>query len=223
MSCYKKSTRLVITNAIYFNGNWVKQFDKNKTKQEEFRVSKNITVQVPMMQRTDKLTKFNYAQTEELQILEMLYEGEELSMLIILPKNEDLKSIEESLTVEKLTEWKNELREERVDVFIPKFTFKTKYSMKEYLKEMGMQLAFTPGAADFSGIDGTKNLFIDMIIHQAYVEVNEEGTEAAAATGVVIPVSMVPQFRADHPFIFLIQERETGNILFLGRVVNPNE
>ncbi len=218
-------SRLVLTNTIYFKGTWVEQFDKSDTRDEDFRVSSDQTVKVPMMRRTDKDAKFNYTETEDLQILEMLYEGEDLSMLVLLPKNDDIKLLEESLTLEKLSDWKNQLRKQRVNVFMPKFTFDTKYFLNENLKEMGMPLAFLE-SADFSGIDGTKSLFIQIVVHQAFVDVNEEGTEAAAATGVGIGITSVPQikiFRADHPFIFIIQERGTGNILFLGRVVNPTK
>ncbi len=218
-------TRLVLTNAIYFKGDWVVQFDKKKTRDENFRVSKDKIVKVPMMRRTDKDAKFNYAETEDLQILEMLYKGKELSMLVLLPKDEGLRTLEGSLTVDKLKEWKNKLNKQRVDVYMPKFTFNSKYFLNENLEEMGMPSAFIPESADFSGIDGTKNLFIQIVVHQSFVDVNEEGTEAAAATGVGIGITSVPQvmvFCADHPFIFIIQERDTGNILFLGRVVNPS-
>ncbi|MDY6932417.1 MAG: serpin family protein, partial [Halobacteriota archaeon] len=163
--------------------------------------------------------------TEELQLLEMLYEGEELSMLILLPKNDDLEPIEESLTFENLEDWKSELGTQQVNVFIPKFTFTTRYSLNENLEEMGMPYAFTE-KADFSGIDGTYELLIQSVVHQAFIDVNEEGTEAAAATGVSVGITSLPPepktFRADHPFIFIIQEKETGTILFLGRVTDPS-
>jgi serpin B len=217
-------TRLVLTNAIYFNGIWVKQFNPDETKEENFRVSEDQTVKVPMMRRTDNEAKFNYAEVENLQILEMLYEGEDLSMLILLPKNDNLTSLEDSFTLEKLNQWRNELSEQRVNVFIPKFTFATKYHLNEDLKEMGMPSAFS-SIADFSGIDGTRNLFIQNVLHQAFVDINEKGTEAAAATGVVMTLSATstPVFIADHPFIFVIQEKETGSILFLGRVIDPTQ
>jgi serpin B len=223
-------TRLVLTNAIYFKGDWVKQFDKGKTKDEDFKVSKDKKIKVPMMRRTDNEAIFNYGETDELQTLEMLYEGEELSMLILLPKYVNLGHLEKSLTVGNLNQWKSLLKRQRVDVYLPKFTFTLKYTLNENLKGMGMVSAFTPpeqpSGANFSGINGKKDLFIQLVIHQAFIDVHEEGTEAAAATGVAmritsLPPKRVPVFYADHPFIFLIQEKETGNILFMGRVINP--
>ncbi len=222
-------TRLVLTNAIYFKGEWVKQFNEDATQEQNFRVSSSDGVKVQMMQRTDDESIFNYAEEEELQILEMPYSGEDLSMLIFLPKNDDMKALENSITIKKLTEWRANLEKKRVDIFIPKFKLETKYFMAQDLIEMGMPSAFV--SADFSGITGKKDLFISQVIHQAFVEVNEEGTEAAAATAVVMKITstgsgsgpQIPTFRADHPFIFIIQQKDTGNILFMGRVNNPNE
>jgi len=212
-------TRLVLTNAIYFKGNWVQQFDKKDTIEEDFRISPGNTVKVPMMRLTGE--EFNYTETDELQVLEMTYAGEELSMLVLLPK-QDLESIE--LDAGKLAELRSRLREQQVDVYMPRFTFETKYFLTNILKEMGMPTAFSMDA-DLSGMDGTKNLFITDVIHQAFVDVNEEGTEAAAATGVIVGLSAVTPniFRADHPFIFIIQERQTGYILFFGKVVDPSK
>lgn len=219
------ATRLVLTNAIYFKGQWVKQFDKKQTIDEDFRISSANTVRVPMMRQTGESAKFKYTETKDAQVLEMPYEGEKLSMLILLPKNDNLVSLENSLSPEELSGWESELKERRVDVFIPKFTFDTKYTLNETLQKMGMPTAFLEGIADFSGMDGTRGLFIQTVIHQAFVDVNEEGTEAAAATGVGIGATAVelaaPVFRADHPFIFIIQDSENGNILFFGRVENP--
>lgn len=222
-------TRLVLTNAIYFKGEWIKQFNENDTKDQDFRISKNNVIKVPMMQRTDNEAVFNYTENNKLQILEMPYSGEELSMLILLPKDDNLEALENSLSAKELSKWKKDLEEKRVEVFIPKFKFETKYFMAEALKEMGMPTAFKWSGADFSGMDGTKNLFISEVIHQAFIEVNEEGTEAAAATAVVMDLGAAPDskppeipiFRADHPFLFLIQEKATGNILFIGKIINP--
>jgi serpin B len=218
-------TRFVLANAIYFKGTWVEQFEEEQTKEEEFKVNDTTKVKVPMMGRTDSGATFNYAENEELQILEMLYEGDRLSMLVLLPKEDSIELLEASLTIDLLTDLKGNLRKTRVDVFIPKFTFNTKYDLKDKLPPMGMQLVFTP-RADLSGFAGPRELFITDGYHQAFVLVNEEGTEAAAATGYVGGVTSepppVPVFRADHPFIFIIQERESGNILFIGKVVNPS-
>lgn len=218
-------TRLVLTNAIYFKGTWLKQFNKTLTQNEDFKIDSNTTVKAPTMSLTGEGAKFNYMENDQLQLLELPYDGKELSMLILLSKKDDLKSLEKLFNSQNLSEWKSALQEERVDVYLPKFKFDTKYFMANDLAEMGMPTAFT-NSADFSGMTGNKDLFISTVIHQAFVEMNEEGTEAAAATGVgmmttSVPISKVNIFRADHPFLFLIQDNTNGNILFLGRMVNP--
>ncbi|MCK5123472.1 MAG: serpin family protein [Candidatus Pacebacteria bacterium] len=224
-------TRLVLTNAIYFKGTWVLQFDKKDTRDENFKTDSGQTIKVPTMKLTGDDAEFNYAKTDKVQILELPYDGGNLSMLLILPEEDNFKKLEKSINTKKLSEWKNALEKQRVDIYIPKFKFETKYFMADILKEMGMSDAFVFGVADFSGMDGTRDLYITDVIHQAFVEVNEEGTEAAAATAVVvgwgsagdIEKPAIPIFRADHPFIFIIQQKETGNILFMGRVNNPSE
>jgi serpin B len=218
-------TRLVLTNAVYFKGTWVRQFDNTYTRDEDFRVNPTTTLKVPMMRHaTDEGVTFRYAETETLQVLEMPYEGETLSMLVLLPKNDDLTALENSLSTERLKEWNAKLTEQDVVVFMPKFMFNSKYFLNDMLATMGMPTAFTD-KADFSGMDGTRNLFIQTAIHQAFVDVNEEGTEAAAATGVSVKVASsgppVPIFRADHPFLFIIRDARNGQILFFGRVINP--
>jgi len=222
-------TRLVITNAIYFKGTWVKQFDEKKTTVEDFRTGTGMTVQIPMMQRTDRNATYGYTETGNLQVLQMPYEsgsGKQLSMLVLLPKDGNLATLEQSLDATTLSELQQNLSMKQVMVYFPKFTMETKYSLPQTLSAMGMPAAFT-GSADFSGMDGTRSLYIDDVIHQAFVDVNEEGTEAAAATAVIIMKSSapveepVPLFRADHPFIFIIKDDETGLILFMGRVAHP--
>ena len=218
-------TRLVLTNAVYFKGTWVSQFDEELTKNEEFKVSAEETIEVPMMHIGEEET-FNYAETDKLQAIELPYEGEDLSMLILLPKENNIQTIEGILDVEMLNDIKNKMYPQEVLVSVPKFKFETKYFISNTLKKMGMEIAFVPDSADFSGMDGTKYLFIQEAIHQAFVEVNEEGTEAAAATAIVMDWEAlgpgnVNVFYADHPFIFIIQENETGSILFMGKVVNP--
>jgi serpin B len=169
--------------------------------------------------------ELRYAQEDDLQILELPYTGGDLSMLVLLPSQVNgLGKLEASLTLENLNRWSRVLRAHEVQVFLPKFKIEFPMKLNETLKAMGMQDAFEC-TADFSGLDGSKLLFIKAVLHKAFVEVNEEGTEAAAATAVVVKArSMGPPpavFRADHPFVFLIRENLTGNILFLGRLVNP--
>jgi serpin B len=224
------ATRLVITNAIYFKGTWVKQFEKDQTKDARFTVAPGQSVTVSMMQRTDEDAVYNYTETTGAQVLEMPYTtkgGKSLSMLVILPKGESLGSAEASLAGSGLSDLKSKLTSQRVMVDFPKFRLETQYGLSENLQAMGMPVAFS-GGADFSGMDGTRDLAISDVVHKAYIDVNEEGTEAAAATGAVMTLSMgldsnpVPVFNADHPFIFFIMDNDTGNILFMGRVMNPN-
>ncbi len=217
-------TRLVLTNAIYFKGLWEIQFPKKDTREADFRVSADKMVRVPMMFLQD--AEVNYFETEDLQLIELPYAGGEISMLVLLP-GDDLSRIEPYLSPEKLAELRARLTgKEKVDIYLPRFRLETKYLMggeDGLLGRMGMPTAFTLGA-DLSGLTGRKELRITEVVHQAFVEVNEEGTEAAAATAVVIGIKMVlkkPVFRADHPFIFIIQERQSGTILFMGRVINP--
>jgi len=217
-------TRLVLTNAVYFKGNWEDQFDKKWTHPGPFTLADGKKVDVPMMNQTEE---FKYAETESLQALELPYVDNELSMIVLLPKkNNGLSDLEKTLTAEQLSQWLGKLRKRKVIVSIPKFKMTSRFSLAAVLKSMGMTDAFAPTAADFSGMNGKKDLFISAVIHEAYVEVNEEGTEAAAATGVVVGLTSVspvrpPIFRADHPFIFLIRDNRTESILFIGRVANP--
>jgi serpin B len=220
-------TRLVITNAIYFKGTWVKQFDENKTANLHFWKGPGESVLVPMMQRNDEEAIYGYAETDDLQVLEMPYaheNGAGLSMLVILP--DEIEAAEESLDAQKIEDLRQSLTERRVNVYFPKFSLETTYPLAGTLAAMGMPTAFTD-AADLSGMDGTQNLFVSSVVHKAFVDVNEEGTEAAAATGVIINLKTslegdeTPTFRADHPFIFAILDNDTGTILFMGRVVDP--
>jgi len=215
-------TRLVLTNAIYFKGTWEWEFDKSDTRKQDFKITENNVVKVDMMYMDPDKATFNYADTEDLQILELPYKGNEVSMLILLP-TENLETLG-SITTEKLNEWKNQMTEQKLDaIYFPKFEFDTKYSLNEHLKTLGMPTAFSDNA-DFSGMTTEEQLFISEVIHQAYVKVDEKGTEAAAATAVVMELtSAMPRniFKADHPFIFIIQEKQTGNMLFIGKVNDP--
>ncbi len=221
-------TRLVITNAVYFKANWSIQFDAKNTYDQQFKLGFNTTTTAKMMHQT---AYFNYSETDEIQILEMDYLGNDLSMLVILPKDgHNIDNVGSTINMEKLNKWKSNIKYERVAVAFPKFKFEIKYFMKGTLSDMGMPSAFSMADADFSGMTGTRDLFISAVIHQAFVDVNEEGTEAAAATAVVMRTTTAPGkieqpkiFNADHPFIFIIQDKKTGNILFLGRVTDPSK
>ncbi|MCD6434442.1 MAG: serpin family protein [Candidatus Diapherotrites archaeon] len=215
-------TRMVITNAVYFSGEWKWQFEPKNTRKMDFRTSDGKIARVEMMRMNPEDVEFYYADLHNLQLLELPYANEKISMWIILPKN-DLSEIE-PITLEKFQEWKKAAKKtELADIYIPKFEFTTKQELKDVLQNLGIREAFSEDA-DFSGITDKKELFIDFVIHQAYINVHEKGTEAAAATAVGMKLTAVPVFnvfKADHPFVFIIQERETGVILFVGKVVNP--
>ncbi|MFH1598063.1 MAG: serpin family protein [Patescibacteria group bacterium] len=218
------ATRLVLTNAIYFYGEWLKEFQEEDTEDDDFRLTPENTIQIPMMKKTG--TSFNYAENDQLELLELPYKGEELSMIFLLPQNDDLSGLQETLSDEQLIAWKDDLFKQKVNIYIPKFKFEKSISLTNTLKEMGMPTAFNRVFADFSQMSEEEPLMITDVVHKAFVEVNEKGTEAAAATGTTIGIATsveppTPVFRADHPFLFLIQQTDTGNILFLGRVSDP--
>jgi serpin B len=218
-----RMTRLVLTNAVYFKGTWASQFQKEGTRDEPFTLLEGGQVQVPMM---NQQARFGYSEADSLQVLEMPYVGQELSMVVLLPKEAaGISDLEKALTSENVPKWLGGLRQQEVIVAVPKFKMTHRFNMGAVLQGMGMTDAFTR-QADFSGMTGRRDLFISAVVHQAYVDVNEEGTEAAAATGVTMKVTSiapgkVPVFRADHPFLFLIRDTRSGSILFLGRMMNP--
>jgi serpin B len=219
-------TRLVLANAIYFKGIWDSPFKKESTTNQPFHLSSTRTVTTPLM---EKEARFRYAEAPDLQVLELPYAGDDLSMLVVLPTKVDgLGYLEGKLTMSNLDSWTKDLQHQKVHLFLPKFKTTAEFSLAGTLATLGMTDAFTSGA-DFSGLDGKKDMLISAVVHKAFVEVNEEGTEAAAATAVVAaPMGVrlnpppVPVFRADHPFLFLIRDNHTGSILFLGRITDPN-
>ena len=217
-------TRLVLANAIYFKGNWASQFNRRSTTDQPFHVSATKTVKASLMEKEDR---FRYAETPDLQVLELPYAGDDLSMIVLLPDKVDgLGDLEDKLTPQNLTAWTANLRmqEVQVRVFLPKFKTTSEFSLAETLATLAMRDAFDAWRADFSGMDGKRDLFVSAVVHKAFVEVNEEGTEAAATTGISIQAwGIEPIFRADHPFLFLIQDNRTGAILFLGRVLDPTK
>ncbi len=214
-------TRLVLTNAIYFNAAWADPFDPADTRDGAFFLLDGSEVLVPFM---SGVAMYGYATGDGYETVELPYEGQELSMVVIVPDAGRFEEFEDGLSTERLQALVSELRRERLQLSMPKFTFSWETSLKTVLSDLGMPIAFE-GAADFSGMADTATLAIQDVIHQAFVAVDEEGTEAAAATAVVIGETSVPVdpliVTVDRPFVFFIRDIETGTILFLGRVVNP--
>ena len=216
-------TRFVLANAIYFKGKWDSEFEKKLTKDAPFTSLDGKKTSIPMMNRTGV---FGYLEGDGFQALEMPYKGGNLSMVVLLPANgASLKDFEEKLNPDTLSGWLRELNETKVDVYFPKFKQDTPvYVLDPVLKAIGMTDAFSK-EADFSGMSTTKGLYVSAVVHKAFVDVNEEGTEAAAVTGIGVRSASItpkkPVFRADRPFIFFIRHNPTNTILFLGRFTRP--
>jgi len=226
-------TRLVLVNAIYFKGRWVLPFPEEATREEPFRLEGGGTAQAPLMHQRGEM---RYLQAAGYQAVEVLYRGRDLSMLVLLPDQEDgLRDLERGLSARMLRDCVAQMAFREVELFLPRFEITWGTVMRDELVALGMPLAFDPSQADFSGINGRKapdddSLFISAVFHEAFVDVREEGTEAAAATAIDVEMTMalgpskpepVPVFRADHPFLFAIRDRPSGAILFLGRVADP--
>jgi serpin B len=218
-------TRLVLANAIYFKGVWTKPYDKAQTATQPFHLSTTRQVDVPLMHHFDNV---RYMENDDIQAVELPYRGDELSMVVLLPRNVDACSeLESRLTPALLSRSLGEMKPQKVEIFLPRFKLESSFNLNDTLVRMGMPEAFGP-TADLSGMDGTKLLYISGVFHKAWGEVNEEGTEAAAATAVVVAARAVmkqppppPVFRADHPFIFFIRDTHSGSLLFLGRFADP--
>jgi serpin B len=214
-------TRLVLTNAIYFNAAWQYPFDKNATTNGTFHLLDGSEVTVPMMRETESL---RYTEGNDYQAVELPYDGRELSMLILLPWSGQFSTFEKSLDARHADAVTSDLAPKRIALTMPKFEFTSDFSLKKMLIANGMPVAFTD-SADFSGMTGKRDLFISDVIHKAFVSVDETGTEAAAATAVIMAATAMPappiEVTIDRPFIFLIRDIETGTILFVGRVMNP--
>lgn len=217
-------TVLVLANAIYFKGRWLHEFKPANTLTQPFHLTSTSTIDGPMMHQ--RSLECGYHEDADVQVLELPYRGERLSMVVLLPAKVDgLAELEEGLTAPRLEAWLRGLSSSReVNVWLPKFKTTSSFTLNRPLTALGMVDAF--GAADFSGMFAGGGPAISEVVHKAFVEVNEEGTEAAAATGVIMKMSAGPPpatFRADHPFLFFIRDRITGSILFLGRIQNPTQ
>ncbi|MBW2731369.1 MAG: serpin family protein [Deltaproteobacteria bacterium] len=215
-------TRLVLTNAIYFNAAWATPFEASNTTNGTFTLVDGSEKTVPLMHG---MMSGRHARVGKLQVVELPYDGEELSMVVLLPDAGAFNEVEATLTATGLKEALAAAQESGITLTLPKFETESAFGLKETLEELGMVHAFSPGQADLSGLDGSRNLFVSAVVHKAFVKVNEEGTEAAAATAVVVDertsISTPMTVSVDRPFVFLIQDHATGAILFVGRVLDP--
>ena|SRR5437867_1122680 len=215
--------RLLLCNAIYFKGKWAVRFDSKHTRPGRFFSSPGESLQAPMMSQK---SQFKTADVGEVGLLELRYAGDDLSMIVLLPRAVDgLPELENRLDAKELGRWiagLDQAQAAELEVLLPRFKTTQTFELANELAALGMPSAFH-AAADFSGMTGTRDLFLSDVVHQAFVEVNEEGTEAAAVTRVHANTkSMTHVLRVDHPFIFLIRENRTGSVLFLGRIVDPS-
>ncbi|XP_067668696.1 leukocyte elastase inhibitor-like isoform X1 [Haliotis asinina] len=217
-------TAMILVNAIYFKGNWAEKFDPARTEKGTFKVKPGETVQVDMM-RMKKKFRFGLSDELNCSVLELPYVKEDLSMFFLLPyKDDGLGELESQLNHESLTKTLKHVHKTTVDISMPKFVLESSFELNEVLKSLGMSDAFDEQKADLSGIDGTRLLYISQVVHKAFLEVNEEGSEAAAATAVRIMTRSLPiiePFKADHPFLFLIRDNRADVVLFMGRLVRP--
>ncbi|CAJ0935526.1 unnamed protein product [Ranitomeya imitator] len=223
------TTILVLVNAIYFKGDWAEKFNPEQTKEVPFRLNKNEQKPVKMMYQMKHLP-FNYISELSCRVLELPYVGNELSMILLLPDNiEDettgLQKLEKEISLEKLQDWTQPEHMFPIDVHVhlPKFKLEESYKLKSTLSALGMVDIFDAGCANLSGISGSENIFLSEVIHKSFVEINEEGTEAAAATAGIAMMCMLreEEFNADHPFLFFIRHNESKNILFFGKYCSP--
>lgn len=218
-------TVLVLASAMYFKSKWAYPFNGPSTRHEPFTLLSGQTVSVPMMHQRQEIS-CGYAEDETCQVLELPYRGQSMAMVILLPKKADgLPGLETALAGGRLAKWLSALTGREVDVSLPRFTIATGFRLDETLKSLGMTSAFDPQAADFTGMLAEGGIWIGAVLHKGFVEVNEVGTEAAAATAVEIMKSEQMEqpvvFRADHPFLFLIRDTKSRTILFMGRLMNP--
>jgi len=214
-------TRLVLANAIYFNAAWANNFEKNATQPDDFHLADGSTVKVPMMHQTERL---GYAAGDGYQAVTLPYDGRELEMVVLLPGEGKIADFEKSLDAGKVASIINGIAPKQVALSLPGFKYESEFSLGKVLAAMGMPIAFS-GQADFSGMTGNRELSISEVVHKAFVAVDESGTEAAAATAVIMRATAMPvmplEVKVDHPFIFLIRDIKTESVIFVGRVMNP--
>jgi len=215
-------TRMALVNAIYFKADWLSPFDADSTQDAPFHLLDGSEVTVPTM---NQVTFIPYAKGDGWQAIELAYQGETAAMDIILPDEGRFEDVESSLDYETASAILSGLQPTSVTLALPKFKFESEFGLADQLAALGMPDAFDPGKADFSGMTERDDLYISAVVHKAFVAVDEKGTEAAAATAVIVGATSAPMFDVtltiDRPFIFLIRDVPTGQILFVGRVLNP--
>ncbi len=213
------ATRLVLTNAIYFSAAWDDPFDAGNTKDAPFHLADGSTIQTTTLHQT---AEYRYGEGDGFRVVELPYDGGQLAMDVVVPA--DLATFEAGMTGATLEAVTKSLGAAEVELALPKFKYEAPLGLKEHLYTLGMKDAFDDAAADFSGIDGTRSLVISDVLHKGFVAIDEKGTEAAAATAVIVGDTSVPEFHqlaVDKPFVFFIRDLPTGAILFIGRVVDP--
>ncbi|MGE5221341.1 MAG: serpin family protein, partial [Omnitrophica WOR_2 bacterium] len=219
------NTRLALANAIYFKAAWESPFTKESTSDKTFHLADGSAVDVPMMYQGN--AHLEYAKEAGYQAVGLPYVGDQVKMVAVMPDEGKFQAFESGLTAAQLNGIFQSLQGQTIDLSMPKFKFETEFDLGKTLTTLGMANAFNPDQADFSGMDGRKDLYISAVLHKAYIAVDENGTEAAAATGVAIGVTAIqaniPQVTLDRPFLFFIIDQETGTVLFAGKVMNPKE
>jgi serpin B len=217
-------TRLVLANAIYFKAEWLNQFEETATDPEPFHLLDGSAVDIPMMHQSES---YGYVLGDSYQAIELPYRYGNAFMLIIMPDEGQFETVEGQLSPEMITDLLGRMTFGPVNLGLPKFTYESEFSLNQALTDLGMTDAFDPGRADFSGMDGARDLYISQVLHKAFVSVDEKGTEAAAATAVIMELTSAPMgepitFSVDRPFVYMIRDQQTGTVLFLGRVMDPS-
>ena len=214
-------TRLVLTNAIYFNAAWAEAFQQDATRPAPFHLLDGTSVDVPMMHQTERL---GYAESSDFQAVTLPYDGRQMEMVVLLPELGKFAEFEKSLNAGRVASIIKDITPKQVALSLPSFKYESEFSLGKTLANMGMPIAFS-SQADFSGMTGNRELSISEVVHKAFVAVDESGTEAAAATAVIMRATAMPvmplEVTVDRPFIFLIRDIKTGSVIFVGRVVNP--
>ncbi|MDO5114500.1 MAG: serpin family protein [Synergistaceae bacterium] len=222
-----KETRMLLTNAIYFQSRWEEEFEAVNTAPRPFRISPGRSVMALTMDRTAQ--RLSYAKLSDAEMIAMPYKGGRFSMIVILPdENSTLDTLEAALSTEQMARWTASMEEKKVKILLPKFRQEDDYDLASTLSKMGMASAFVPGEADFSAITGFNDFYISNIVHKTFIDVAEEGTEAAAATAVIMMRTSLPfedpeliTFRADRPFLYMIKDNSSEAIIFIGRCLKP--